>query len=366
MEVRQVLTAHDRAKYPFIKSTASHVRGIGIDFNELEREIDFYLPFLDRAEKRVEAALLDESVYVEIKPIIEMNDREKEIEIFSFPLAVMLVVGTEDSFIKTRYALAEAKRASRLLRDEDKEKLLQVTANFGWNARLVTESSLQHYAFAVPHQVFLRNVISSVVVHDARWKLVNHLMIDGEVYLTKREVSRLLEEEVRKYIEERLDTKIRSIPSAIMVRVTRLKQLAAEKQEQIRLEEMPDRVVLGAFPACIQGVYERVAAGKPASHLGRFALTSFMLSIGMSSDDVFKFFRSVSDFNERMTRYQVEHIAGTRGSGTKYTPPNCSTLRTHGVCISIEPECKGAVNPLVCYKRKLLNFPEEQPKEEKK
>ena len=295
-----------------------------------------------------------------------MNDREKEIEIFSFPLAVMLVVGTEDSFIKSRYALAEAKRASRLLRDEEKEKLIQVAANFSWDARLVIESNLQHYAFAVPLPVFLRNVISSVVFHDARWKLVNHLMINGEVYLTEREVSRLLEEEVRKYIEERLDTKIRSIPPPILVRVNRLKQLAAEKQEQIRLQEMPDRVVMDAFPACIQGVYDRVAAGKPASHLGRFALTSFMLSIGMSSDDVFKFFRSVSDFNERMTRYQVEHIAGTRGSGTKYTPPNCSTLRTHGVCITTEPECKGAVNPLVCYKKKLRNFPEEKSKEEKK
>jgi DNA primase large subunit len=85
-----------------------------------------------------------------------------------------------------------------------------------------------------------------------------------------------------------------------------------------------------------------------------------MLSVGMSSEDVFKFFRSVSDFNERMTRYQVEHIAGGRGSGTKYTPPNCATLRTHGVCISPDPECNRAVNPLVCYKRKLKNFPEEK------
>ncbi|TET27756.1 MAG: DNA primase regulatory subunit PriL, partial [Candidatus Bathyarchaeum sp.] len=104
----------------------------------------------------------------------------------------------------------------------------------------------------------------------------------------------------------------------------------------------------------------RVAAGRPASHIGRFALTSFMLSIGMTVEDVFKFFRSVSDFNERMTRYQVEHIAGTRGSGTKYTPPNCATLRTHGICISPEPECRGAVNPLVCYKRKLQTLPEEE------
>ena len=126
----------------------------------------------------------------------------------------MLVVGTEESFIKSRYALAEAKRASSLLRDEDKEKLLEVATNFGWDARLVTESSLQHYAFCCSFSGFLEECYRFCVVHDARWKLVNHLMIDGEVYLTEREVSRLLEEEVRKYIEERLDTKISSHSSS--------------------------------------------------------------------------------------------------------------------------------------------------------
>ena len=241
--------------------------------------------------------------------------------------------------------------------------MLEVANNFGWDARLVNDFSLQPYVFAARFPVFLRNATG---FHDKNWKLVNHLMIDGEVYLTEREVSRLLEEKVRKYIEGRLDTKIKSLPPAIMARVNRLRQLAAEKQEQIRFEEMPERVVMEAFPSCIKGVYDRVATGHPASHLGRFALTSFMLSIGMSAEDVFKFFRSVSDFNERMTRYQVEHIAGSKGSGTKYTPPNCSTLRTHGICVSPESECEGAVNPLVCYKKKLKNLPEEKPPEETK
>jgi len=344
-----------------MKEAAEHVREVGLDINELES--DFFVPFLDRAEKRVRNALLDVSAYARTQPRDE--PRENEIEIFSFPIAVMLVAATEDSLIKSRYSLAEAKRASELLRDEKKEKLLGVANNFNWDARLVDDSSLQPYVFAVRFPVFLKNVTSSVVVHDTRWKLVNHLMIDGEVYLKKSEVSRLLEEEVRKYIEGKVDTQIKSLPPNIMARVTQLRQLAAEKREQIQLEEMPKRVVMEAFPSCIKGIYDRVAAGRPASHIGRFALTSFLLSIGMSADDVFKFFRSVSDFNERMTRYQVEHIAGTRGSGTKYTPPNCATLRTHGICVSPEPECRGAVNPLVCYKRKLRNLPEEEPADDK-
>jgi len=320
--------------------TAKHVRGIGIDINDLES--DFFIPFLDRAEKRAEDALLDVSVYAKTKPLDET--RENEIEIFSFPIAVMLVAATEDSFIKRRYALAEAKRASELLKDEKKEKLFDIANVFNWDVKLLEDVSLLPYVFALGVPIFLNNATG---FHDKTWKLVNQKMIDGKVYLTEQKLSRLLEEEVRKYVESRLDTKIRSLPSGIMARVTRLRQLAEKKREQIRFEEMPERVVMEAFPLCIKGVYARVAAGRPASHIGRFALTSFMLSIGMTVEDVFKFFRSVSDFNERMTRYQVEHIAGTRGSGTKYTPPNCATLRTHGICISPEPECRGGVNTLV-------------------
>jgi len=303
---------------------------------------------LDRAEKRIREALDDVSAYAKTKPLDD--PREIEIETFSFPIAVMLVVGTEDSFIKRRYALAEAKRASELLKDEKKEKLLEIANTFNWDVKPVKDVSLLPYVFTLGFPFFLKNATG---FHDEPWKLVNQKMINGKVYLTERKLSRLLEEEVRKYVEGRLDTKIKSLPPNIMARVNQLRQLAAKKREQIQLEEIPKRVVMEAFPSCIKGIYDRVAAGRPASHIGRFALTSFLLSIGMTVEDVFQFFRSVSDFNERMTRYQVEHIAGTRGSGTKYKPPNCTTLRTHGICISPEPECGGAVNPLVCYSRKL-------------
>jgi DNA primase large subunit len=333
-----------------MKETAEHVRGIGLDIKELESEE--FAPILNRAEKRVKSALLDLSAYAKTKPLD--SKKEHEIEIFSFPIAVMLVAATEDSLLKSRYSLAEAKRASELMKDEEKEKLMEIASNFNWEIRPISRGP---YVFALLFPVYLQNATG---FQDKNWKLVNHLLINGEVYLTAREVSRLLEEEVRRYIEEKLDTKVKSLPAGIMARVNQLRQLAAAKREKIHFEEMPQRVVMEAFPPCIKGVYNRVASGRPASHMGRFALTSFLLSIGISAEEVFKFFRSVSDFNERMTRYQVEHIAGTRGSGTKYTPPNCNTLRTHGICVSPDPECRGAVNPLVCYKRKLRNLPEEK------
>ena len=46
----------------------------------------------------------------------------------------------------------------------------------------------------------------------------------------------------------------------------------------------------------------------------------------MSTEKVSEIYKSFSDYNERLTRYQIEHIAGERGSGTRYTPPQCSIL----------------------------------------
>ena len=301
----------------------------------------------------------DIDAFAKSKPI--PDPKEYELEIFSFPMAIILAIGSDDSFIKSRYALAEAKRASALLNDEKKEQLLDIAKIFDWDIQLIEDNSFLPDVFTLGFQFFLKN---STGFHDSTWKLVNQKLINGKVCLTERKLSRLLEEEIRKYIENRLDAKINSLPPVLMDRVNNLRELSAMQQEKIRLEQMPERVVMEAFPPCIQDVYDRVSNARPVSHLGRFALTSFMLSIGMSPEDVFNFFRSVSDFNERMTRYQVEHIAGTRGSGTKYTPPNCATLRTHGVCINRVDECAGAVNPLVCYKKRLQAFPEEQPVEE--
>jgi DNA primase large subunit len=64
----------------------------------------------------------------------------------------------------------------------------------------------------------------------------------------------------------------------------------------------------------------------------RFALVSFLANVHMGVEDIVKLFSQVSDFNESLTRYQVEHISGTRRGGKPYTPPTCKTLQSHGIC----------------------------------
>lgn len=298
---------------------------------------------LDRAESRIEEAILFRTV--------SQKSPNDDIEIPSFPIAVMMVAATADSLIKSRYALAEAKRASELLRDERKEKVMEIANTFNWKLRIVDgDINAPPCDFALRFPDFLKNATG---FHDKKWKLVNRLLFNGEVYLAKHEVSRLLEEEVRRYIEGKLDAKVRSLPQNIMDHVNRLKQLSLQKRGEIRREEIPKDVIITAFPPCINALYDTMASGRSVSHIGRFALTSFLVNIGMSVEKVVNFFRSVSDFDERMTRYQVEHIAGVRGSRTKYIPPRCDTLRTHGICHSPDEICKRIRHPLAYYRRKI-------------
>ena len=115
---------------------------------------------------------------------------------------------------------------------------------------------------------------------------------------------------------------------------------------------MPKVVVQGAFPPCINALYADAAQSHHLSHIGRFTLTSFLVNIGITPEGLNDMFKTFSDYNERLTRYQIEHIAGERGSGTKYTCPQCSVLQTHGVCKNRDETCRLIYHPLAYYKRK--------------
>lgn len=284
-----------------------------------------------------------------------------DIEIPSFPIAVMMAAATADSFIKRRYALAEAKRVSNLLGNENKSNVTYIANNFNWKMKPVKDSAVSlTYGFTLHYTDFLK---SATVFHDKKWKLINRRMLKGEVYLTQNEVARLLEEEVRRHIEGKLDIKVGSLPEAVMNRINRLKQLFIEKRGEIQVEELPKEVIVNAFPPCIKELYDTTASGRNVSHIGRFALTSFLINIGMTTQNVVNLFSSLSDFNERLTRYQVEHIAGGRGSRTKYIPPRCDTLRTHGVCHGMDDICRRIGHPLTYYRRKLRAIRRKTPVE---
>ncbi len=346
-------TPTDLAKYPFLRGTAERIRQLDLRIETL-LSADM-AKILERAEERVSDSISYLRVRNPNKPI-----RNSDAEIYSYPVALMLVVATDNSYIRKRYALAEAKQAGSELARESKEKILRVAENFGWRICLAPKQGCDVPSdFMLHFSDYLRN--TTHLSFDGKWKLINRIMVKGTVYLNTEDVVRLLEEEIRRHIEDRLESsEPGKLPAPIVEIAERIKRLAVEKIGASEMEGFPKVVVQEAFPPCVNALYDAASKSRHLSHVGRFTLTSFLLNIGMSPEKLTELFRSFSDFNERLTRYQVEHIAGARGSGTRYTPPNCETLQTHGVCTNRDILCKGARNPLIYYKRKQKRFPQVQ------
>jgi len=104
-------------------------------------------------------------------------------------------------------------------------------------------------------------------------------------------------------------------------------------------------VTTGEHPPCIKHAIEELERGENLPHSGRFMLGSFLLSKGQSVEQIAPLFKNAPDYNERVTLYQLNHLAGTSGSGTKYTCPSCEKLKTQDLCFAI-PECDNIINPL--------------------
>ena len=333
-------TRNDLAKYPFLKETAEYIKPLDLQIDDLtSMGMD---QILKRAEERVNEAILYRR--------ITRNIQNTALEIASFPVALLLVIAAENSLIKKRYALTEAKQASSDLANEPKEKILKIALDFDWKIKLTAnENSDSPSEFIIYFTDYLRNTSH---LHDKKWKLTNSILTEGNIYLNKKDVARLLEEEVRRRIEKRFDVKVPKFPVEFTLIAERIKKLAQETIGQSELDEMPKVVVQAAFPPCINALYADATQSHHLSHIGRFTLTSFLVNIGMTPESLNELFKTFSDYNERLTRYQIEHIAGERGSGTRYTSPQCSILQTHGVCKNKDDFCRRIYHPLAYYKRK--------------
>ncbi|MEM2466407.1 MAG: DNA primase large subunit PriL [Candidatus Bathyarchaeia archaeon] len=332
-------TKNDLAKYPFLKEAAEYVKTLDLKIEDLASPE--FSQILERAKERVEEAIL--------YAIVTRKTLNEEVEILSFPTATMLAAATQTPFIKRRYALAEAKQAYNNMKNESPEKILAIANNFQWKITTNTDADAS-YQFKLHFTDYLRNATN---LRERKWKLVNRLLKNGNVYLTINETARLLSEEIRRHIEKRLEIKdLPEFPQKIAETVEKIKSLTLEKVSKEEIEGIPKTLRKDAFPPCIRALCDAASKGRHISHIGRFALTSFLVNVGMPTENIIDLFRNCSDFNERLTRYQVEHIAGERGSRTRYKPPKCDTLKTHGLCTEPDETCKRVSHPLTYYKEK--------------
>src|SRR3972149_2932300 len=215
-------TRADLAKYPFLAEASEYIKELGLSIDDVVTPE--FSPVLDRAEKRLEEALS--------KGRVSYNGADEKTEILSFPVSNLILSLTGEERARRRFALAEAKRAYDLLRQEPPEKLERIaTKSFNWKLKRVdmvfdegsTVPQLRRvYDFAVGLTDFLR---TAILLREPKWKLPNRVLDHGFVYATRDEVARLLQEEVRARIVQRTADPPRQVPRLLQPKVEQTKGL---------------------------------------------------------------------------------------------------------------------------------------------
>ncbi len=336
-----MLTEHDLAKYPFLPQAKQHIAELGIDIVELGA----LEAVLERAKERITAT------YELVAYYHQQPSRKLEVEITSFPVAILIIASVNDNTLTERYALSEAKKMYGYLTSEKNDTIiLEIARLFKWD---LSPSQQRPYPYTIHFVNFLNDATRGRLVHAPEWKLLNRQVLKGQVHITRKEVCRLLQEEIKKYIEDRAEEKIIETPQAIQELVDEIK--AEFLKRKPHLAEF-DQIVLAEeseYPPCIKSFMDRIVKGQHLSHTERLTLVTYLLHQGVSTEGVINLFSNVADFREDKTRYQVEHLAGQRGSRTIYRPYNCATLQTHGVCVNPnDPICRTIKNPLSYHLRK--------------
>jgi DNA primase large subunit len=324
------------ADYPFSHEAASRVKETGYSLEGLleepNREPRLSRLVRKRAVDRVLGAVRGEIPDERAHPLAEL---------LSYPLARVMVSCLNDDLLMRRYALAEAKLASKKMARESPADLILLARDLDVHPQTDQAGLRIHFSdyLKAAHKM-----------HSSGWKLVNRSLEEGWVSLTDQELARLLEERAKDRVGRGLPL---PVPEDIC---ERLRPDLSQVEEELAAKRAEERVDLGevtedAFPPCIRLILSQVAEGTNLAHTARFALTTFLLAVGMTVDEVVGVFNTSPDFDEERTRYQVDHISGK--GGTAYRPPSCATMATYGNCPGEDRLCRWVNHPLSYYERKV-------------
>jgi DNA primase large subunit len=293
----------------------------------------------------------------------EVTDSPED-EIAGYALARIIVSCVNDKQLIDRLTRYEAERAYYFLRSEggDEESWNKnfKEAESGFSRLFVyiaTELGMPVAKNRIPFADYVELVAP---VHEERFRLVNRQVVKGTVLVNNDEMYELLRERIRVLMRRDLPHKVpASICEQLAPRVTQLKKAYQEQmlQQFGTIEE-------SAFPPCMQVLITALTGGTNLTHAGRFALTTFLHTVGMDAAGIGQLYARSPDFDLEKTMYQVEHITGRGGSGTEYTTPACAAMRTTGLCIHRDPLCEKIGHPLSYYKVKKRDKYKKGPKKE--
>ncbi|BDQ31890.1 MAG: DNA primase [Nitrosopumilus sp.] len=325
------------AKYPFLADAGQYLKDQGFSLEQFGTDPDLK-QLIDKAYDRILVAA-DGKIY---KSDITGDHVSKEAalprEVFSFLLAIVLLKLCGMHTLIKRFALAEARRAEKYLErdlsnisDESKKELAIKVIDDLFSVQIEKQDDY----FVIPISDYLKH---SINFHEREWKLINRHVEKGLVFLTPHETVRLIRKELGTYINSKIINA--KTPTMIPGFEDSVNKLALLSKKFATFT-----VTTGEYPPCIKHAIEILEKGENLPHSGRFMLATFLLSKGQSVQQIAPLFKNAPDYNPRVTLYQLNHLAGTSGSGTQYSCPSCEKLKTQSLCFATS-ECDNIINPL--------------------
>ncbi len=262
--------------------------------------------------------------------------------LLAYPVARILVSAVADIYLIRRYALREAIAAEQSLESESVDFVIHVAAELGLDLRREDGGFRLHFTDFLRHTSTMR---------EPAWKLINQTLDSGYVHLRREKALRVMRNAVQRRIEEGLPLDVNdAILEAFQRELPEIRGILEAKKATFKADDI-GKVSITRFPPCMYNLLAQIQNHENVPHMGRFAIVSFLHHIGMNNEEIYRVFGDVPDFAADVTKYQIEHITGT-SSATEYTPPECSTMKSYGICPGPDRICLRIRHPLSYYRIK--------------
>ena len=312
--------------FPFTEAARRIVTDQKVSLDKLPPDV------VQRAELMVEHAVSGKKYVFNVK-----NSELLLKEILAFPVAKILVSFAEDHSLYAKFAGLFSDAALNYLNNakDTKEEAVALASELGLNIDFVSESGNM---ISVKLLDFLK-----VRFSDQMLKLVNQSVSNGKVFLDINGFTRFLRAVVFEKIITSLPVQVSGLPTNLNSKASAFKHEVKEKQRKRFEFAFKGKTDANAFPPCIASMYSELLEGKNIPHMARFILASFLNRIGMPKEQIMLLFKKAPNFNERITRYQVDRLVKQN-----YTPASCAKIRSYTYCPNTDCKVK---HPLSYYER---------------
>jgi len=325
------------AKYPFLRESAAFIRAEGVALEELLADEAY-----SRSRGLGKARLLEALEKGPTEGRVAIDAAGQFAELLAYPVARILVSAVADTYLIRRYALREAIVAEARLEGESQDFIVHVANQLGLDLRREDGGFRLHFTDFLKFTNTMR---------ETPWKLIRQPLLSGFISLPHDKAVRILRNAIQRRIEEGLPLPVNDgILDSFRDDVREVRARLEETKVSIKAEDIGTVSIL-RFPPCMYNLLAQIQNHENVAHMGRFAIVSFLHHIGLNNEGIFRVFGDVPDFAADVTRYQIDHITGTT-SPTEYTPPECATMKSYGICPGPDRICLTIRHPLSYYRVK--------------